>query len=104
MAIVEVGREDEVPPGTAIRVWVNDEPVGIYNVDGELFAIGDTCTHEDFSLTDGGLIEDHTVECALHGSRFDLRSGAALSMPATGAVPTYPVWVENGVIKVEAPA
>jgi len=75
MAIQEVAREGDVPPGGVIRVWVNDEPVGIYNIGGELFAIGDTCTHEDFSLSDGEIIEDHEVECALHGSRFDLRSG-----------------------------
>jgi nitrite reductase/ring-hydroxylating ferredoxin subunit len=103
MAVIEVGREEDVPPGHAIRVWVNDEPVGIYNVDGEFFAIGDVCTHEDFSLADGELIEGHTVECALHGSRFDLRTGVALSMPATGAVPTYEIWVEDGVLKLEAP-
>lgn len=103
MAVIEVGREEDVPPGRAIRVWVNDEPVGIYNVDGEFFAIGDICTHQDFSLSDGELIEDHTVECALHGSRFDLRTGEALEMPATGAVPTYPIWVEDGVLKLEAP-
>ncbi len=101
MAEVVVAREDEVPPGRAIRVWVNDEPVGIYNIGGELFAIGDVCTHEDFSLSDGELIEDHEVECALHGSRFDLRTGLALCLPATGAVPTYKVWVDNGDIKVE---
>jgi len=103
MAIVEVGREGDVPPGGVIRVWVNDEPVGIYNIGGELLAIGDTCTHEEFSLSDGGLVEDHEVECALHGSRFDLRTGRALCMPAVGAVPSYKVWVEGGVIKVEAP-
>lgn len=103
MAEVVVARAEEVPPGRTIRVWVNDEPVGIYNIGGELFAIGDTCTHEDFSLTDGELIEDHEVECALHGSRFDLRTGRALCMPATGAVPTFRVWVDNGEIKIEAP-
>lgn len=103
MAAVEVAREEDVPPGKVIRVWVNDEPVGIYNIGGELFAIGDVCTHEDFSLSDGELIEDHEVECALHGSRFDLRTGRALCLPAVGAVPTYTVWVENGAIMVEAP-
>lgn len=103
MAEVVVARERDVPPGRAIRVWVNDEPVGIYNIGGELFAIGDVCTHEDFSLSDGELIDDHEVECALHGSRFDLRTGRALCLPATGAVPTYKVWVDNGDIKVEAP-
>ncbi len=103
MASVDVGRVEDVPPGSVVRVWVNDEPVGIYNVGGEFFAIGDTCTHEEFPLSDGGLVDDHEVECALHGSRFDLRTGRALCLPAVGAVQTYQVWVEDGVIKVEAP-
>lgn len=102
MAAIEVAREEDLPPGTILRVWVDDEPVGVYNVNGELYAIGDICTHEDFSLSDGGIVEDHTVECALHGSRFDLRTGKALGMPATGAVPTYRVWVEDGAVLVEA--
>jgi 3-phenylpropionate/trans-cinnamate dioxygenase ferredoxin subunit len=103
MASIEVAREGDVPLGGVIRVWVNDEPVGIYNIGGEFFAIGDTCTHEDFSLSDGDLIEDHEVECALHGSRFDLRTGRALCLPAVLPVPTYRVWVEDGAIMVEAP-
>jgi 3-phenylpropionate/trans-cinnamate dioxygenase ferredoxin component len=101
MAAIEVAREEDLPPGSILRVWVDDEPVGVYNVNGELYAIGDTCTHEDFSLSDGGIVEDHTVECALHGSRFDLRTGKALGMPATGAVPTYRVWIEDGAVMVE---
>lgn len=101
MAAIEVAREEDLPPGAILRVWVDDDPVGVYNVDGELYAIGDICTHEDFSLSDGGIVEDHTVECALHGSRFDLRTGKALGMPATGAVPTYRVWIEDGTVMVE---
>jgi 3-phenylpropionate/trans-cinnamate dioxygenase ferredoxin subunit len=102
MAAIEVAREEDLPSGAILRVWVADEPVGVYNVNGELYAIGDTCTHEEFSLSDGGIVEDRTVECALHGSRFDLRTGKALGMPATGAVPTYRVWIEDGAVMVEA--
>lgn len=103
MEVVVVGPATDIPDGEVKRIWVGDEPVGVYNVKGQFFAIGDTCTHEDFSLSDGGDIEGYTVECALHGSRFDLKTGRALGMPATGAVPTYKVWVEDGVIKIEAP-
>jgi len=82
---------------------VNDTPIAIFNVNGEYYAIGDTCTHEDFSLSEGEVFEDATVECALHGSRFDLRTGEALSLPATGSAGAYEIWVEDGVIKLEAP-
>jgi len=101
MAVVTVGREEDVAPGQALRVVVQGEPIAIFNVQGELYAIGDTCTHEEFSLSDGELVDDHTVECALHGAQFDIRTGAALSLPATLPTPTYPIWVEDGELKIE---
>ncbi|MBF6590974.1 MAG: non-heme iron oxygenase ferredoxin subunit [Ktedonobacterales bacterium] len=103
MAIIEVGREEELPPGQAARVFAGNTPIAVFNAGGELYAIGDTCTHEDFPLSEGELGPDCTVECALHGSRFDLRTGKALSFPATGSAGSYPVWVEDGMIKIEVP-
>jgi len=101
MAVVTVGREEDVAPGQALRVVVKGEPIAIFNAGGELYAIGDTCTHEEFSLSDGELVDDYTVECALHGAQFDIRTGAARSLPATLPTPTYPVWVEDGELKIE---
>jgi len=103
MAIVEVGPESDIQPGQSACVVVDDIPIAIFNVNGEYYAIGDICTHEDFSLSEGEVFDDATVECALHGSRFDLRTGEALSLPATGSAGSYQVWVEDGVIKVEVP-
>jgi 3-phenylpropionate/trans-cinnamate dioxygenase ferredoxin component len=103
MAIVEVGPERDIEPGQSACVVVDDIPIAIFNINGEFYAIGDTCTHEDFSLSEGEVYDDATVECALHGSRFDLRTGEALSLPATGSAGAYHVWVEDGVIKLEAP-
>ena len=103
MAILEVGREEDVAPGEATRVFAGETPIAIFNVDGELFAIGDTCTHEEFSLSEGEVNSDRTVECALHGARFDLRTGQAISLPATGSAGSYPVWIDDGVIKLEVP-
>jgi len=103
MAIVEVGPESDIQPGQSACVVVDDIPIAIFNVNGEYYAIGDTCTHEDFSLSEGEVFEDATVECALHGSRFDLRTGEALSLPATGCAGSYEIWVEDGVIKLEVP-
>lgn len=103
MAVIEGGREKDLAPGQATRVFAGDTPIAIFNVNDELFAIGDTCTHEDYPLSEGEVADDCTVECPLHGSRFDLRTGEALSFPATGSVGSFPVWVEDGVIKVEVP-
>lgn len=101
MAVVAVGREDDVQPERPLRVVVNGEPIAIFCVHDELYAIGDTCTHEEFSLSDGEMVDDYVVECPLHGAQFDVRSGAALCLPATEATPSYPVWVEDGVLKVD---
>jgi 3-phenylpropionate/trans-cinnamate dioxygenase ferredoxin component len=101
MAEVAVGSESDVAEGAPLRVVVEGTPIAIFKVHDELFAIGDTCTHEEFSLTDGEMVDEFTVECALHGARFDLRSGRALCLPAVLPTPSYPVWVEDGVIKLD---
>ena len=101
MAEVAVGRESDVAEGAPLRVVVEGTPIAIFKVHDELFAIGDTCTHEEFSLTDGEMVDEFTVECALHGARFDVRSGRALCLPAVLPTPSYPVWVEDGVIKLD---
>lgn len=103
MAIIEIGRAADMAPGTAMRIEVGELPIAIFNRDGALFAIGDTCSHEEYSLADGEVGDDCTVECALHGARFDLRTGAALSLPAVLPVGSFAVWVEDGIIKLEVP-
>ena len=64
----------DLPPGEATRV-VAHVPVAVFNADGELFAIDDTCTHQDASLSEGWL-EDCLIECPLHEASFDLRTGS----------------------------
>jgi 3-phenylpropionate/trans-cinnamate dioxygenase ferredoxin subunit len=93
---------DDLPPGDAVRV-IGPEPIAVFNADGDLYAIGDTCTHQDASLADGWL-EGCLVECPLHASCFDLRTGAATAPPARVPVRTYPVRVVDGVIYVETEA
>ncbi|XVV15128.1 bifunctional 3-phenylpropionate/cinnamic acid dioxygenase ferredoxin subunit [Actinoplanes sp. CA-131856] len=62
----------------------------VFHSEGELYCIDDTCTHEDFSLADGW-VEGCVVECTLHAAKFDLRSGAPLTPPASRPVATHPV-------------
>ena len=96
-----VGRAADVPPGTMKRFVVDETPVAVYNCQGKLTATHDTCTHAEASLCDGFLdCDDATVECPLHGAKFDVRTGAALSMPAVVAVKVFEVRVEDGHIHV----
>lgn len=71
----------QVRSAEVTRVPSEGGPIAIFNVDGEFLAVQDTCSHEDASLADG-FLEGHVIECPLHGGQFDLRSGAALCLPA----------------------
>jgi nitrite reductase/ring-hydroxylating ferredoxin subunit len=100
--MVPVCRLDELPPGESVRI-PTDVPLVVFNVDGEFFAIDDTCTHQDASLADGWL-EGYTVECPLHASCFDLRTGKPSGPPAKVAVRTHRVAVHDGVIYIDTAA
>ena len=91
-----------VPDGTAVRVDVGAEnpvPVCVVHTAGEVFAIRDVCSHADVPLSEGE-VEDTTVECWLHGSRFDLRTGKPTGLPATEPVPVYETTIEDGTVLV----
>ena len=85
----------DLPEEGALRVVLEDgTPVCVARSMGEVFAVSDICSHADVSLSEGD-VEDGTVECWLHGSRFDLRTGAPTGLPATKPVATYPVVIEG---------
>ncbi|MFI6602474.1 bifunctional 3-phenylpropionate/cinnamic acid dioxygenase ferredoxin subunit [Nonomuraea sp. NPDC050536] len=89
-----------LPRGEALRVEA-DPPIAVFHTeDGEIFAIDDTCTHQDASLADGWL-EGCEIECPLHASRFDLRTGKVDAPPAKRPVRTHEVVVDDGVIYVK---
>lgn len=93
----------DLPRGQARRIEV-DPPIAVFHTeDGELFAIDDTCTHQDASLADGWL-EGCEVECPLHASKFDLRTGLVDAPPAKRAVRTHRVAVTDGFIEVSLSA
>jgi 3-phenylpropionate/trans-cinnamate dioxygenase ferredoxin subunit len=79
---------------TAISVELDGVPVCVAKSEGEIFAIYDVCSHADVPLSEGDVC-DGTVECWLHGSRFDLRSGHPTGLPATQPVPVYPVKIDG---------
>ena len=86
--------------GTAQRVELDSADIAVVRVGDEVFALEDVCSHAEFPLTDG-MVEDTTIECALHGSQFDLRTGKPLSPPATRPVRTYPVTVVDGDVYID---
>ena len=78
---------------------VTGVPILVLNLDGELYALEDICSHEDFELSAGTFdTAEATVECVLHGARFDVRTGAALCAPAYEPVAKFPVKQEHGGI------
>ena len=92
----------DLPTGEGVRFASVSPPVALFHTDdGEVFAIDDTCTHQDASLADGWL-EGCAVECPLHASTFDLRTGAVDAPPARHGVRTHAVTVsEDGDVWVE---
>ncbi|HEU0241074.1 MAG TPA: bifunctional 3-phenylpropionate/cinnamic acid dioxygenase ferredoxin subunit [Mycobacterium sp.] len=89
----------DLPPGDVRRVDV-EPPIAVFHTDaGELFAVDDTCTHQDASLADGWLVGCE-IECPLHASKFDLRTGAVDAPPAKRPIRTHDVSVVDGIIHV----
>jgi 3-phenylpropionate/trans-cinnamate dioxygenase ferredoxin subunit len=91
---------DAVPDDGILRIGAVAglaKPVAVAYSGGEYFCIDDTCSHQDAALSDGW-VEDGCVECPLHESRFDLRTGKPDMPPAREPVATHPVVVENGVV------
>ena len=105
MTEIDVCPLAELPPGTVRIVEVKPLlSIGVYNCDGELFALEDRCSHDDGPLCEGDWDEDLCrVVCPRHGSMFELSTGRPTSLPATEPVETYPVRVVDGSIVVELP-
>jgi len=94
----------DVESGTARRVEAGGYCVSVVRIDDDVYALGDTCSHEDYSLSEGEVWpEDCTIECPKHGSTFDLRTGEPQTLPATKAVPVFVVRVEGDDIVMELP-
>jgi 3-phenylpropionate/trans-cinnamate dioxygenase ferredoxin subunit len=89
----------DVPEGEPLGVEIAGEPVAIVRTKGEVYAIRDVCSHAEVPLSEGE-VDGCTIECWLHGSRFDLRSGKPTGMPATEPVPVYPVKIEGDDVLV----
>ena len=97
-------RLDEIEPGSARRFDVGRNRICIVRIGDDVYAIGDRCSHEDYSLSEGEIWEDEReIECWKHGSTFSLATGEPQSLPATKPVPVYEVAVEDGDVVVKLP-
>ncbi|NLU69918.1 bifunctional 3-phenylpropionate/cinnamic acid dioxygenase ferredoxin subunit [Streptomyces sp. HNM0574] len=100
--MIPVCRLEDLPEGESVRI-ATQPPIAVFHADGEVYAIDDTCTHQDASLSEG-FLEGCFIECPLHEASFDLRTGAPTCLPARRPVRTHRVTVEDGTVYVHAAA
>lgn len=94
---IRVCAQSELLPGEYKIAYDGDVPIAVFNIDGDLYAIEDVCTHDGGELT-GGELHGFEIECPRHGARFDVRTGAARSPPAYEPTAKFPVKTENGSV------
>ena len=100
--MIELCRLDELGDGEARRFDVGGYRIAVVRIGDEVYAIGDRCSHQDFSLSEGEVDTDQrTIECWKHGSTFDLRTGKPETLPATLPVPVFDVTVSDGVVTLD---
>src|SRR6202451_2091841 len=97
---IELCSTDEVAPGAALKVEIDDLALAVFNVDGQFYVTDDTCTHGPGSLSEG-YIEDDVVECNFPNGQFNIRTGEVVSPPCMVPVKTYPVEIVDGKVTVE---
>jgi 3-phenylpropionate/trans-cinnamate dioxygenase ferredoxin subunit len=96
---IRVCATSELLPGESTVAWDGDTAILVVNYDGDFYALEDRCSHEDFELSAGAYDgEEATIECVLHGAKFDVRDGRALCAPAYAPVLTFPVKVEDDAV------
>ena len=97
---MKVAKTTEIEPGQARLVDVKGRSIALFNVDGQFFALDNTCTHKGGPLAEGE-ISGHEVTCLLHGATFDVRRGEVVGPPAQRAVVRYGVRVTGADVEVE---
>jgi 3-phenylpropionate/trans-cinnamate dioxygenase ferredoxin subunit len=101
VAELDVAPVDELPPGSVKIVIAGSITIGVYNLDGEFYALEDRCSHDDGPLCEGDFdVDDGYAVCPRHGAHIDIRSGRPLTLPAVLPVETFPAFVEDGMVKV----
>lgn len=105
MPTFQIAALTDIPDGTGRAFTVEGHRIAVFRAEGELYAIDDTCSHAEASLSAGEFDTDELcVECPLHGSLFDLRTGRPRTLPAFEPVAIYKVYAEGDTVFVEFPA
>lgn len=99
---ITVATTEEVKPGDRIVLEVEAHVIALFNVDNRYYAIEDLCTHDEGPLAEGEL-DGTVIECPRHGAKFDITTGAVLSMPAVVPVPRYETRVEGNQVQIGLP-
>lgn len=103
MAEIRVCALSEIPDGGALRVEAGSHRLALIRTENHVYALDDRCSHAEASLSEGEVFADESeIECPRHGATFDIRTGEALTLPATSPVATYPVRIEGDQVIVEA--
>ncbi|WP_019898459.1 Rieske (2Fe-2S) protein [Methylotenera mobilis] len=100
---VDVAAVEDFPSGTCRTIVSDEVSIAIFNINGRYYAIENKCTHEDAELSSGKLEQD-VIVCPLHGARFSLLTGEALTAPAYENLRTFPVRINNSWIEVDTEA
>lgn len=99
---IDVTPRSQLAAGEYCVIDVDGTDVAVFNIDGELYAIEDACTHDGAEIASGTL-EGHEIVCPRHGARFCVKTGKVLKAPAYQDLATFPVRIENGMVQVRDP-
>lgn len=86
-------------PGKPVKIQVGEKEACVVRIESEVFAVSDMCSHSEASLSEGE-VSDHKIECWLHGAEFDLRTGAALTPPATDSLEVFSVTLDGNTVTI----
>jgi naphthalene 1,2-dioxygenase system ferredoxin subunit len=99
-AWIDIASKADVPEEDVMGIDINSKSIALYQVDGEIFATDNICSHGNARLCDG-FLEGHEIECPLHQGKFDIRNGKAMCAPLTEDIRTYPVKIEGDRVFIE---
>jgi 3-phenylpropionate/trans-cinnamate dioxygenase ferredoxin subunit len=103
LEFIPVASVDELKEGERLFIEIDGKPIVILHMNGEYYAIGDVCSHDDGPVGEGN-VEGYEIICPRHGARFDIRTGRVLALPAFVDIPAYPIRVVDDQIEIGIPA
>jgi 3-phenylpropionate/trans-cinnamate dioxygenase ferredoxin subunit len=89
----------DLAPGKPVKIQVGEKEACVVRIESEVFAVSDMCSHSEASLSEGE-VSNHKIECWLHGAEFDLRTGAALTPPATDSLEVFSVTLDGNTVTI----